>query len=422
MKNHNPDPCTLPEKLVAIPLDEIARQGARKLIQQALEVEVELHLGKYQYILDNRGNRMVVRNGHANERDIITGAGKVKISSPRVDDRVLERHGDKRFSSAIIPKYLRRTKNIDELIPVLYLKGISTGDFTEALESILGKEVIGLSAQNVVRLKKIWEDEYNEWMKRDLSGEEYVYWWADGIHFNVRLDDDRQCMLVIVGAKPDGTKEVVTVVDGFRESKESWQSLLRDLKRRGLTRGPKLAVGDGALGFWGAMNEEFPLAKQQLCWVHKTANVLDKLPKSLQDRAKRQLHEIYLAPTKKDANIAFDIFIEDYEAKYPKAVNSLRKNREKLMEFYNFPAEQWIHIRSSNVIESTFATVRLRTVRTKGCGTRMATLTMVYKLIKAAEKRWTKLRGSKKIKQVWNGMIFEDGIMVEVKGEELVTV
>jgi len=265
MKNHTPDLWTLPEKLVATPLDEIARQGARKLIQQALEVEVELHLEKYQYILGNKGNRRVVRNGHANERDIITGAGKVKISSPRVDDRVLERHGDKRFSSAIVPKYLRRTKNIDELIPVLYLKGISTGDFTEALESILGKEVIGLSAQNVVRLKKVWEKEYNEWMKRDLSGEEYVYWWADGIHFNVRLDDDRQCMLVIVGAKPNGAKEVVTIVDGFRESKESWQSLLRDLKRRGLTKGPKLAVGDGALGFWGAMDEEFPLTKQQLC-------------------------------------------------------------------------------------------------------------------------------------------------------------
>jgi putative transposase len=420
MKNHTPDPWTLPEKLVAIPLDEIARQGAQKLIQKALEVEVELHLEKYQYILDVKGNRLVVRNGHARERNIITGAGKVKINTPRVDDRALEGHCEKRFSSAIIPKYLRRTKNIDELIPVLYLKGISTGDFTEALEKILGKNVIGLSAQNVVRLKKIWEEEYNGWMKRDLSGEEYVYWWADGIHFNVRLDDDRQCMLVIVGAKPDGTKEVITVVDGFRESKESWQSLLRDLKRRGLTRGPKLAVGDGALGFWGAMDEEFPLTKHQLCWVHKTANVLDKLPKSLQSRAKSQIHEIYLAPTKKDANIAFDMFIEDYEAKYPKAVDSLRKNREKLMEFYNFPAEQWVHIRSTNVIESTFATVRLRTVRTKGCGNRMATLTMIYKLIKSAEKRWTKLRGSKKIKQVWNGIIFEDGIMVEARKEEFV--
>ncbi len=422
MKNHTPDPWTLPEKLIETPLDEIARQGARKLIQQALEVEVELHLEKFQYILDENGNRKVVRNGHANGRDIITGAGKVRIRSPRVDDRVLERHGEKRFSSAIVPRYLRRTRNIDELIPVLYLKGISTGDFSEALESILGKEVVGLSAQNVVRLKKVWEEEYTGWMKRDLSGEEYVYWWADGIHFNVRLDSDRQCMLVIVGAKPDGKKEVVAVIDGFRESKESWQSLLRDLKRRGLKNGPKLAIGDGALGFWSAIDEEYPLTKQQICWVHKTANVLDKLPKSLQTRAKKQIHEIYLAPTKQDANIAFDIFIEDYEAKYPKAVESLRKNRDRLMEFYNYPAEQWVHIRSTNVIESTFATVRLRTVRTKGCGSRMATLTMVYKLSKSAEKRWTKLRGKKKIRQVWEGVIFENGIMADTKNRKLVTV
>ncbi|MFH1846493.1 MAG: IS256 family transposase [Candidatus Omnitrophota bacterium] len=421
MNNHISNPWTLPENIANIPLDEIVRKGAQKMLQQALEVEVEMFLEKYQYILDANGNRLVVRNGHANERDIITGAGQVEIRSPRVDDRILDKHKEQRFSSSIIPPSLRRTKNIDELIPVLYLKGISTGNFTEALEKILGKQVIGLSAQNVVRLKKVWEDEYNEWNKRDLSGEEYVYWWVDGIYFNVRLDDERQCMLVIVGAKPDGTKEVVAIYDGFRESKESWRSVIRALKRQGLTKWPRLAIGDGALGFWAAAQEELPTTKHQMCWVHKTANVLDKMPKSLQGKAKAMIQDIYLAPTKKDANISFDVFIEEFEAKYPKAVDSMRKHRERLLEFYNYPAEQWVHIRSTNVIESTFATVRLRTVRTKGCGTRMATLTMVYKLIQSAQKRWTKLRGNKKIKQVWNGIKFEDGIMVGVKKEELVT-
>jgi len=422
MNNHNPNPWTLPEKnIVDSPLDEIVLKGAQKMLQQALEVEVEMFLEKYQYILDDKGNRLVVRNGRANEREIVTGAGQVKIRSPRIDDRVLSNHKEKRFSSSIVPSYLRRTKNIDELIPVLYLKGISTGDFTEALEKILGKEVIGLSAQNVVRLKKVWEEEYNEWVKRDLSNTEYVYWWVDGIYFNVRLEDERQCMLVIVGAKPDGTKEVVAVYDGFRESKESWISVIRALKRQGLTKCPLLAIGDGALGFWAAAQEELPLTKHQMCWVHKTANVLDKLPKSLQGKAKTMIHDIYMAPTKKDANISFDVFIEEFITKYPKAVESMRKHRERLLEFYNYPAEQWVHIRSTNVIESTFATVRLRTVRTKGCGTRMATLTMVYKLIQSAQKRWTKLRGSKKIQQVWNGIKFEDGIKVRSKKEEFAT-
>lgn len=405
------------ENIIKKPLDEIAREGAREMLQKALEIEVDLFLEQYQYILDDNGNRQAVRNGHSESRKIITGAGQLDIRTPRIDDRILDKHKEKRFKSSIVPPYLRRTKNIDELLPVLYLKGISTGDFTEALESILGKQAIGLSAQTIVRLKQIWEQEYNEWAKRDLSKAEYVYWWVDGIYFNARLDDDRQCVLVIIGARPDGKKEIVTVVDGFRESKISWQSIMRDLKRMGLSKGPKLAIGDGSLGFWGALDEEFPEAEHQICWIHKTANALDKLPKSLQGKAKTMIHNIYLAPTRKEADIAFDIFIEEFEDKYPKAVDCLRNNRENLLNFYNYPAQQWIHLRSTNVIESTFSTVRLRTIKTKGCGSRIATLTMVFKLILSAQKRWSRLRGHIKIKQVWDGVKFKDGLMVKKDGK-----
>jgi len=354
-----------------------------------------------------------VRNGHHNPRKIVTGAGALEIQAPRVDDRALIAQNESRFSSSIIPPYLRRTKNIDELLPVLYLKGISTGDFSEALESILGKQVVGLSSANIVRLKKVWEKEYDQWSRRDLSGKEYVYWWVDGIHFNVRLDDERQCILVIIGARRDGVKEIVSVVSGFRESKESWKSVLRELKRRGLKAGPKLAIGDGSLGFWGALAEEFPDADQQLCWVHKTANVLDKLPKSQQVKAKKMIHEIYLSATKADAEIAFDTFIEEFDLKYPNAVKCLKSHRQELMVFYNYPAEHWIHIRTTNVIESAFATVRLRTKRTKGCGSHIATLTMVFKLLESAQKRWQRLRGHVKVKDVWEGIQFEDGVQTK---------
>ena len=401
------------ENIVKKSLDEIAREGAREMLEKALEIEVDLFLEQYQYILDDNGNRQVVRNGHNRSRRIITGAGQLDVRTPRIDDRILNRHREKRFKSSIIPPYLRRTKNIDELLPVLYLKGISTGDFTEALEAILGKQVIGLSAQNIVRLKQVWEKEYAEWTKRDLSKTEYVYWWVDGIYFNVRLDDDRQCVLVVIGARTDGKKEIVAIMDGFRESKISWQSLIRELKRMGLSKGPKLSIGDGSLGYWAALGEEFPETDHQLCWVHKTANVLDKLPQSLQSRAKTMIHNIYLAPTRKEADIAFDIFIEEFEAKYPKAVDCLRNNREKLLSFYNYPAQQWVHLRSTNAIESIFSTVRLRTIKTKGCGSRIATLTMVFKLILSAQKRWSRLRGHRKIRQVWDGVKFEDGLMIK---------
>ena len=423
MKNNTLTLKTNPENLVKQPLDEIVRLGAQELLATALEVEVNLFVERYQYMIDGEMRRQVVRNGYHDERKIVTGAGEVRVKVPRVDDRVLEAQNEKRFVSQVVPRYLRKTKNMDELLPVLYLKGISTGDFQEALEKMLGKNVAGLSAQTIVRLKQGWQEEYAQWSKRDLSATEYAYWWADGIHCNVRLGDDKRiCLLVIIGARKDGRKEIVAVSDGFRESKESWASALRELKRLGLSQGPRLAIGDGALGFWAALAEVFPPTESQLCWVHKLGNVLDKLPKSLHIKAKKMLNEIFMAPTKMDANVAFDVFIEEFDAKYPKAVDCLRNHRRELMTFYNYPAEHWGHIRSTNVIESPFATVRLRTNKTKGCGSAVSTLTMVFKLLQSAEKRWNSLRSKEKTAEVFAGIKFEDGIKVEEKREVLVAV
>ena len=393
-------------------LDEIARQGAQDILIKTLEIEIESFCQRHEEKRDKNGHRLVTRNGYNLARNIVTGAGQLKIQTPRVDDRILDETNEPRFKSSFVPPYLRRTKNMDELIPLLYLKGISTGDFTEVLEKMVGKEVIGFSAENIVRLKQVWQKEYEDWRQRDLSQSQYVYWWADGIYFNVRLDDDRQCILVVIGATQDGRKEIIAVEDGFRESKESWRSLIRDLKRRGLTVGPNLAIGDGSLGFWAALEEEFPMTKKQICWIHKTVNVLDKLPSSLQGKAKNMIHEIYLSPTKQDANVSFDVFIEEFDLKYPRAVESLRTQREDLMSFYDFPAQHWRHIRSTNVIESTFATVRLRTKRTKGCGSRVATLTMVFKLTESAQKRWTRLHGYQKIESILKGVQFQDGVAI----------
>ena len=414
MQQDTPFPEARPEGMVTRwPLDEVVRQGARQLVQRAVEVEVELFLERYQYLLNDGGRRQVVRNGHRPARTIVTGAGPLEIATPRVDDRVLARHEEPRFTSALIPPYLRRTPHVEELLPVLYLKGISTGDFREALAAILGPEVIGLSAETIVRLKQVWQREYEQWNRRDLSGSRYVYWWVDGIYFNVRLDTDRQCLLVIIGARPDGTKELVAITDGFRESADSWRSLLRELKQRGLPQGPKVATGDGALGFWVALAEEFPQTTPQLCWVHKTANVLEKLPTSLQGKAKALLHDIYLAPTRRDAEDAWERFVATFAEKYPKAVACLTAHRDELLTFYGYPAEHWPSLRSTNVIESTFATVRLRTKRTKGCGSRLATLTMVFKLVESAAKRWHRLRGYQQLPDVLNGVVFQDGVRLD---------
>jgi len=414
MKKNKPEAIRNPEENVFTSvLDEVVRRGAQKMLETALKLEVDEFCQSHDEKRDESGRRLVTRNGYNQSRNIVTGAGQLAIQTPRVDDRVLAEAGKPRFKSSLVPPYLRRTKNIEELVPVLYLKGISTGGFTDALEKILGKDVIGFSAENIVRMKQIWEQDYKQWISRDLSESRYVYWWVDGIYFNVRLNDDRQCILVIIGAKEDGTKELIAVEDGFRESKESWRSIIRDLKRRGLTTGPELTIGDGALGFWAAIAEEFPNTKTQICWVHKTANILDKMPSSLQGKAKKMIHDIYLSPTKQDANVAFDVFIEEFELKYPRAVASLRNNRDELMSFFDFPAEQWQHIRSTNVIESTFATVRLRTKRTKGCGSRIATLTMVFKLAQSAEKSWRKLRGYKKLSRLLEGIKFQDGVELQ---------
>jgi len=390
-------------------LEQIARKGARKMLQQALELEVEEYIQAHTQDTDSSGRRAVVRNGYHPSRSIVSGMGPLSIRQPRVDDRKQTR----RFASTILPRYLRRMPSINNLIPFLYLKGISTNDFSQALTAILGDGVKGLSPANIVRLKKIWEDEYQSWTKRNLSDKHYVYLWVDGIYFQVRLDEERSCILIIMGADAQGNKELIAISDGYRESKIAWREILLDLKARGLQKMPKLATGDGALGFWAALAEVFPQTRRQRCWVHKTANILDKLPKAIQSRAKSLIHEMYQAETKKDALGAYDHFIAAYEDKYPKAVECLTKDAEDLFTFYDFPAVHWMHIRTTNPIESTFATVRLRTKRTKGCGSRQATLSMVFKLAQEAEKNWRRLRGYRMIPLVLENKKFRDGELVD---------
>jgi putative transposase len=385
-------------------LEKLLSEGARKLLQAAIENEVAEYLESNRGQQTEGGQRAIVRNGYHPERELVSGIGPIKIQQPRVRHR----NGQK-FSSTILPPYLRRVPSIDALIPALYLKGISTGDFSEALGAILGERAIGLSATNIVRLKAEWEVEYKSWHGRDLSQKRYVYWWADGIYFNVRLDEERSCVLVLMGALEDGTKELIAVVDGYRESTQSWRELLQQLKRQGLTTPPKLAVGDGSLGFWLALQQEYGPVSQQRCWVHKTANILDKMPKSVQGRAKTLIHEMYLSPTRKAALAAYDQFINSYQAKYPKATECLEKDKDWLFAFYDFPAQHWSHLRTTNPIESTFATVRLRTQRTKGCGSRIATLTMVFKLAIEAQKHWRRLNGSALLEKVITGVQFIDG-------------
>ena len=390
-------------------LEELARAGARQLLAQALEVEVAEFVDRHQNKIDAEGRRQVVRNGYMPARDLVTGIGPVEIRQPRLDDRVLSEGGEERFSSEILPRYLRRVPSVDNLIPILYLKGVSSGDMSEALASILGSDAAGLSATNVIRLKAQWEQDYEEWSQRDLKGKQYVYMWVDGIHVNVRLDEEASCILAIMGADAKGKKELLAVSDGYRESKVSWREMLLDLKRRGIQEGPKLAIGDGALGFWAALREVFPNCREQRCWVHKTANILDKMPKSVQGRAKSMLHEMWQAPTKEKALGAYEHFLTSWGEKYPKATECLRTDKEELFTFYDFPAAHWVHIRTTNPIESTYATVRLRTKKTKGCGSRAATLTMVFKLALEAEKTWRRLMGHEQIPLVMAGEKFIDG-------------
>jgi transposase-like protein len=397
-------------------LDQLVREGAQRMLQAAIDAEVTAFIEQHDDRRDEHGRRLVVRNGSLPAREILTGAGPIEVKQGRVRDNTPDPAQRVEFTPGILPTYLRRTTAIEELIPWLYLKGVSTGDFQEALQVLVGEKAKGLSANVIVRLKEQWAAEYDTWCRRDLSEKQYVYVWADGIHVKVRLEDDankKQCILVLMGATADGTKELIAVLDGYRESEQSWSELLLDLKHRGLAVAPHIAVGDGALGFWAALRKVFPETREQRCWVHKTANVLSALPKSVQPKAKQDLHEIWQAETRDKANKAFDHFLEKYSAKYPQACGKLTKDRDELLTFYDFPAEHWGHLRTTNPIESTFATIRLRHRKTKGNGSRRASLAMMYKLAQSAAKRWRRLRSHQIIIHVIEGRSFVDGTMQE---------
>jgi putative transposase len=385
-------------------LDELAREGARRMILAALELEVEQYVQALCPLRDEQGHAMVVRNGKARQRTVHLGAGTVKLRAPRVNDR----RPDHRFSSQILPPYMRRSPRLEEALPVLYLRGLSTGDFSEALEALIGPEAVGFSATTITRLLKVWQEEYQAWRKRSLEGQDYVYIWADGVYFNVRLEQDRLACLVIIGVLPDGRKEVIAIEDGYRESTESWASLLRDLKRRDMPA-PVLAVGDGALGFWAALREVYPETQEQRCWKHKIANVLDKLPKRLQPRAKDMLREIMRAPDRESALEDMARFSEEFSARYPKAMETLTKDQDQLLTFFDFPAEHWIHLRTTNPVESPFATVKARTKVTKGAGSRKAGLAMAFKLLLASERHWRKVNAPHLVALVRAGVKFPNG-------------
>ena len=393
-------------------LTEVLREGAQKLIAEAVQAELEELLEQYEGQQDGQGRQRLVRNGYLPKREVQTGIGGIAVRIPRVRDRGSGQESEEiiRFRSSLVPPYLRRSKSLEELLPLLYLKGISTGDFTDALSALLGPNAPGLSAKTISRLKQQWVQDYEQWGKRDLSKKRYVYVWADGLYCNVRFEDARLCLLVLIGARADGKKELIAVEDGYRESEQSWWELLRDLHSRGLTMEPKLATGDGALGFWKALAKMYGNTRQQRCWVHKTGNVLNRLPKVVQPRAKQALHQIWMAETRQSAYRAFDEFIATYQLKFPKATACLAKDREELLAFYDFPAEHWPHLRTTNPIESTFATVKLRTAKTRGCLSRQTMLTMVFKLCRSAEKRWRRLQGYRRLGEVIENVKFINGV------------
>jgi putative transposase len=408
-ESKNPSKFTLPAS--ESPLDDMIRKGALQVIQQAIEAELETLLATHACQTTAEGCRAVVRNGYLPKRNILTAAGPIGVRVPKVRDR----SGNKvKFNSQVAPPYVRRSQRVSAAMPWLYLKGISTGDMSEALHVLLGDDAKGLSPAVVCRLKGQWADEWRAWNQRDLSQEQYVYWWVDGIHTGLRQTTiDSQCLLVIIGVKPDGSKERVAIVDGIRESKESWRDILLELKARGLQHGPLLATGDGALGFWAALEEVYPATQRQRCWVHKTANILNKLPKSLQAKAKQELQQIWMAATYEDALKAFNRFLTLYRAKYPKATECLEKDGDDLLAFFAFPAEHWQHIRTTNPIESTFATVRHRSTRTRNCVSRSTFLGLAFKLIEEAEKSWNKIKGADKIHALLKGTVFKNGEAVE---------
>ncbi len=390
-------------------LTELIHHGARQIIAQAIEAELNDFLEQYQSLKDPQGRQAIVRNGYLPERTITTGVGDIPIQVPKVRDRT--KQGIK-FNSLLLPPYLKRSSSVEEVLPWLYLKGLSTGDFSEALASLLGESVQGLSPSTISRIKAKWHDEHQQWQQRSLRHHHYIYIWADGIYFNIR-NSERECILVVIGVNEKGNKELLGLEAGYRESELSWLSLLNKLKDLGLKRDPELAIGDGALGFWKALPQVFAHTRRQRCWVHKTANILNKLPKRQQAQAKSDLWQIYRAATQSQANQAFDRFINTYQAKYPEAVQCLVKDRDVLLTFFDFPAEHWMHIRSTNPVESTFATVRLRTDKTRGCVSRETILSLVFKLIQSAQKRWRRIRGFKLLAEVIEGVNFADGLRVE---------
>jgi transposase-like protein len=395
---------------VAATLDELAREGARQMIAAALEAEVQQYVASFVEEIDEDGRRLVVRNGRARERKLTVGSGTVAIQAPRVNDKRVDEAGERqKFSSRILPAYARRSPKVTDVLPVLYLRGLSTGDFAPALKDLLGEDASGLSSSSISRLTEQWQADHAAFRARSLRFHQYAYLFIDGIHMSIRLgDDDRVCLLVVIGVREDGEKELLAVEDGYRESTESWAVVLRDLDSRGLNT-PKLVTGDGALGAWAALRDVFPGAGEQRCWVHKTANVLDAMPKRLQPRAKTLLHEMAEAPTEADARAARERFRAEFDAKYPKAMAKLDRDWKALTAFYAFPAEHWRHLRTTNPIESSFATVRLRTKVTKGAGSKKAALAMAYKLLDAAQQRWRRFNGHELIADVLDGVVFKDG-------------
>jgi len=396
---------------VGVALDDLAREGARRMIATALEAEVADYIERFADERDEDGRRLVVRNGRARERKLTVGSGTVAVRAPRVNDRRVDEDTGERqkFSSRILPAYARRSPKVNDVLPVLYLRGLSTGDFRPALEQLLGEDAAGLSSSTISRLCKDWEAEHARFRQRELRFHRYAYWFVDGVHVSIRLgEDDRLCLLVVIGVREDGTKELLAVEDGYRESTESWAGVMRDLKHRGLNE-PRLVVGDGALGTWAALRDVYPNARRQACWVHAIARVLDALPKRLQSDAKKLLHEMMEAPTRRDAKAALERFREQFDAKYPKATAKLDRDWQHLTAFYDFPAEHWRHLRTSNAIESSFATVKLRTRVTKGAGSKKAALSMAYKLLDAAQERWRRFNGHELVADVLAGVTFTDG-------------
>lgn len=391
-------------------LTEVLRSGAQRLLAHAVEAEVSVFIDAHADERLDDGRARIVRHGHLPERDIQTGIGAVRVQQPRVRDRGGDGTTGIHFSPSILPKHARRTKSLDAVLPILYLKGISSGSFQDALSALLGPEAPNLSSDTILRLRKSWEEDLAHWRARDLSARRYVYIWADGIYFQARMEDQSQCMLVIIGATPEGRKELLGFTSGYRESAQSWSELLVDLKARGLAHPPLLAIGDGALGFWSALGKVFPTTRQQRCWVHKTANILNDMPKVMQAKAKADLHNIWMAESRLEAEKALSLFLGKYQAKYPKAAERLTRDKDELLTFYDFPAEHWTHIRTTNPIESTFATVRHRTKRSKGCLSMKTMELMVFKVIKEAEKTWLRLRGKNQLPKLITGVKFSDGI------------